>query len=215
MLRPNCTRSKAETMPGKIKTLILALSIAVRGASSLGADDAHSQEDFFDLSPEHLSKLKVTAASAFTETALDSSATVSVVTRADWQRRGARNLPDAVMHLPGVMLLPLPTGGQLIQVRSYDSTSLRGRATLLDGVPINTFAFGTEAFSNSHIQLPVLDSVELVRGPSSILYGSDAFHSALVATTFRGTAPEFSLNGELGSDHYRSVSMRSSQPLAD
>jgi iron complex outermembrane receptor protein len=187
------------------------MSVAATGS----AVPAVAQEDFFDLPPAQLSRLKVTAASAFAETVLDSSASVSVVKRDDWEQRGARTLSDAVLHLPGVMLLPLPTGGQLIQVRSYDSTSLRGRATLLDGVPINTFAFGTEAFSNSHLQLQTLESIELVRGPSSILYGSDAFHSALVASSYRGALPEFSVSGELGSDDYRTLSMRFSEALAD
>jgi iron complex outermembrane receptor protein len=179
-----------------------------------GAAEAQS-EDFFDLSPDDLSKIKITAASAFTESALDSSATVSVVKRDDWERRGARNLPDAVMHAPGVMLLQPPAGGKLIQVRSYDSTSLRGRATLIDGVPINTFAFGSEVFSDAELQLPVLDSLELVRGPSSILYGSDAFHSALLLSTYRNEAPEFAVSGATGSDQYRRVALRGSQPLAD
>lgn len=199
-------------MPGrKYSPLLLALCV---GAAGIGSA-AVAQEDFFDLPPEHLSKLKVTAASAFAETALDSSASVSVVSRADWERRGARNLPDAVMHLPGVMLMQPPAGGRLIQVRSYDSTALRGRATMVDGVPINTFAFGSEVFSNAELQLPVLDNLELVRGPSSILYGSDAFHSALLLSTYRNAAREFTLGGEVGRDSYRQLSMRATQPLAD
>ena len=172
-------------------------------------------EDFFDLSPDNLSKLKVTAASAFAESSLDSSASVSVVQRADWERDGARNLPDVVMHLPGVMLIQPPAGGKLIQVRSYDSTSLRGRATLIDGVPINTFAFGSEVFSNAELQLPVFNSLELVRGPSSILYGSDAFHSALLLSTYRNNAPGFEATGSVGNDDYRQVAIRTTQSLAE
>ncbi|MET0380263.1 MAG: TonB-dependent receptor [Spongiibacteraceae bacterium] len=194
---------------GYISTLVCAL------LAGYGGTAAAQTEDFFDLSPNDLSKLKVTAASAFTESALDSSATVSVVKREDWERRGARNLPDAVMHAPGVMLLQPPSGGKLIQVRSYDSSSLRGRATLIDGVPINTFAFGSEVFSNAELQLPVLDSLELVRGPSSILYGSDAFHSALLLSTYRSDAPEFLLSGEAGSNDYQQAALRASQPLGD
>lgn len=200
-------------MPGRNSSpLLLALCVS---AGSLGVEPTLAQEDFFDLPPEHLSKLRVTAASAFTETALDSSATVSVVNRADWERRGARNLPDAVMHLPGVMLMQPPAGGKLIQVRSYDSTSLRGRATMIDGVPINTFAFGSEVFSNAELQLPVLDSLELVRGPSSILYGSDAFHSALLLSTYRSPVRDLLVSGEVGNDQYRQLAVRASQPLAD
>ncbi len=185
--------------------LIAALAGTVHAAS----------EDFFDIPPEHLSQLKVTATSAFIETALESSATVSVVNRSDWERRGARALPDAVLHLPGVMLLQPPAGGKLIQVRSYDSTSLRGRATLIDNVPINTFAFGSEVFGNAELQLPVMESLELVRGPSSILYGSDAFHSALLLSTYRNHLPELSVSGELGSDNYRQAAVRGSTRLGD
>lgn len=168
-------------------------------------------EDFFEFAPDQLAKLRVTAASAFAESELDSSATVSVVTRDDWQRRSARTLPDAVMHLPGVMLLEPPDGGQLIQVRSYDSTSLRGRATIVDGVPINTFAFGSEVFSNAEMQLPVMDSLELVRGPSSILYGSDAFHSALVLSTYHEAENKLEIEGQAASRNYQRVAARGTQ----
>jgi outer membrane receptor for ferrienterochelin and colicins len=197
-------------MPTRQARIVLCALLASCGVSAR-ADN----EDFFDLSLDDLSKLKVTAASAFAESALDSSATVSVVQRADWERRGARNLPDAVTHLPGVMLLQAPAGGKLIQVRSYDSTSLRGRATLIDGVPINTFAFGSEVFSNSELQMPVLDSLELVRGPSSILYGSDAFHSALLLSTYHNPLQEFEVTGAAGDHDYHQLALRGTQPFGD
>jgi iron complex outermembrane receptor protein len=178
----------------------------------LGANACADSEDFFELSPEHLAQLKITAASAFTESELDSSATVSVVTREEWERRAARTLPDAVMHLPGVMLLEPPDGGMLIQVRSYDSTSLRGRATLVDGVPINTFAFGSEVFSNAEMQLPVMDNLQLVRGPSSILYGSDAVHSALLLSTYHNAESDnFEVSGDTGSRNYQRLALRGTQ----
>ena len=190
-----------------MKRLGVILGILLTGTAS--ADS----EDFLELPLEQLGKLKITAASAFAESQLDSSATVSVVERKDWEQRSARTVPDAVMHLPGVMLLSPPDGGLLIQVRSYDSTSLRGRATLVDGVPINTFAFGSEVFSNAEMQLPVMDKLELIRGPSSILYGSDAFHSALLLSTYNSTTPGFEVSGEGGSRNYQRVAVRGTEAL--
>ncbi len=178
----------------------------------VGVSACVAAEDFFELSPEHLAQLKITAASAFTESELDSSATVSVVTREEWERRAARTLPDAVMHLPGVMLLEPPDGGYLIQVRSYDSGSLRGRATLVDGVPINTFAFGSEVYSNAEIQLPVMDNLQLVRGPSSILYGSDAVHSALLLSTYRhAESDNLEVSADTSSRNYQRLAVRGTQ----
>lgn len=192
-----------------MKRLGVILGVLLTGTASA------ESEDFLELPLEQLAKLKITAASAFAESQLDSSATVSVVERKDWEQRSARTIPDAVMHLPGVMLLSPPDGGLLIQVRSYDSTSLRGRATLVDGVPINTFAFGSEVFSNAEMQLPVMDNLQLVRGPSSILYGSDAFHSALLLSTYHSTAPDLHISGETGSRNYQRVAARGAQAFDD
>jgi outer membrane cobalamin receptor len=191
----------------KFKKLGVVLGMLLSGTA------AAETEDFLELPLEQLAKLRVTGASAFAESQLDSSATVSVVSRKEWEQRGARNVPDAVTHLPGVMLLSPPDGGLLIQVRSYDSTSIRGRATLVDGVPINTFAFGSEVFSNAEMQLPVMDKLELIRGPSSILYGSDAFHSALLLSTYRNTKPGLEMSGLAGSRNYQRAAVRGTQAL--
>lgn len=195
---------------GRSAGALLAGSMA-----ALSLDAVAQTEDFFDLMPQDLARLRVTAASAFTESALDASASVSVIKHDDWERRGARTIPEAVLHVPGVMVLYPPAGGPLIQVRSYDSTSLRGRATLIDGVPINTFAFGSEVFSNAELRLSVLDSLELVRGPSSILYGSDAFHSALLLSTYQSKVPALEVSGSVGSPRYREIGIRGTYDLGD
>jgi iron complex outermembrane receptor protein len=192
----------------KFKKLGVVLGVVLSGAAG-----AAETEDFLELPLEQLAKLRITGASAFAESQLDSSATVSVVAREEWEERGARTVPDAVTHLPGVMLLSPPDGGLLIQVRSYDSTSIRGRATLIDGVPINTFAFGSEVFSNAELQLPVMDKLELIRGPSSILYGSDAFHSALLLSTYNKTTTGLQVTGLAGSRNYQQAAVRGTQAL--
>lgn len=190
---------------------LLTLSIVILSAGHAFADS----EDVFDNSPEREVRLKITAASAFLESELDSSSTVSVVTRKDWESRGARVLPEAVSHLPGVMLLSPPAGGQLIQVRSYDSTSLRGRATIIDGVPINTFAFGSEVYSNAELQLPILDRLELVRGPSSVIYGSDAMHSAVILSTYSNRADHLEIAGGISSENLQNLAIRGTTIFSD
>jgi len=172
--------------------MVIPLALHLRKLSLtlplLFAASAIAQDHYLDLDLNELMKVELTSASSFPQTPFDASATVSRVDEASWRRRGARTIADALELEPGVMLLSAPTGGTLVQVRSYASTSLRGRATLFDGVPINTFAFGTEAFSNGRLPLALLDSVELVRGPSSVLYGSDALHSAVLMQPVSGAS---------------------------
>jgi iron complex outermembrane receptor protein len=174
---------------------------------------ACAQEHYLDLSLDELMRVELTAASSFPQTPFDASATVSRVDESNWRRRGARTLADALELEPGVMLLSAPTGGTLIQVRSYASTSLRGRATLFDGVPINTFAFGTEVFSNGRLPLALLDSVELVRGPSSVLYGSDALHSAVVMQPTSGASDRVDIRAS--ENDFGEISGRGSQRFAN
>jgi len=174
---------------------------------------ACAQDHYLDLSLDELMRVELTSASSFPQTPFDASATVSRVDETIWRRRGARTLADALELEPGVMLLSAPTGGTLIQVRSYASTSLRGRATLFDGVPINTFAFGTEVFSNGRLPLALLDNVELVRGPSSVLYGSDALHSAVLMQPVSGASDRVDVRAS--NNNYGEISGRGSRRFAN
>lgn len=170
-------------------------------------------EDDFELDSRYKEKLVIHAASAFPEVELDSSATVGVVTRADWEERGARLAPDALQHLPGVLLLSSPTAGVYSAVRTYQTFSARGQATILDGIPIDTFTYDLISLSNAEFQLPVLDRIELVRGPSSILYGSDALHSAVVLSTYSNLTPQFQVEGSVGEHDYSRLSVRGTHTL--
>jgi vitamin B12 transporter len=101
----------------------------------------------------------------------DSLSSVSVVTQADIERVQARNLQDVLTSIPGVELAN--TGGP----GKTTSLFLRGTNSdhvlvLIDGVKVGSATSGTTAFE----QLPVdqIERIEVVRGPRSSLYGSEA-----------------------------------------
>jgi len=205
MIASDHTRTRREPAPLCKRLCCIAFSTF--------ACAAYTQDHYLDLSLDELMRVELTAASSFPQTSFDASATVSRVDEPNWRRRGARTLADALELEPGVMLLSAPTGGTLIQVRSYASTSLRGRATLFDGVPINTFAFGTEVFSNGRLPLSLLDNVELVRGPSSVLYGSDALHSAVLMQPVSGAKDRVDMRAS--DNDFGEISGRGSRRFAD
>ncbi|UZE95031.1 TonB-dependent receptor plug domain-containing protein [Alkalimarinus alittae] len=179
------------------------------------ANDPSNEEDLWSMDIEQLLKVQITSASRFSESTLTTPSSVSVIKREDWEKRAARRTSDAFQSLSGVMILPVPAGGNSIQVRGYGTGTVKGKATLLDDVPINSFIFGSDMFSVDNIELAALDRIELVRGPSSILYGSDAFHSAVSYKTWQPSSGTEQSQFSAGQNDYLHGSVQSSYSLSD
>lgn len=103
------------------------------------------------------------------------AATVSVIDREALDRLLARDLKDLVRYEPGVSVTSgfgrFGIGG--FRIRGLDGNRVRIQT---DGIAVpDAFAIGS--FSNANrnfVDLDTLKAVEIVRGPASSLYGSDA-----------------------------------------
>ena len=93
------------------------------------------------------------------------------------QRQLPRNLPEALANIPGVMVQKTSNGQGSPFIRGF--TGYRTLA-LIDGVRYNNSVYRdgpSEYFSL--IDSQSLDQIELLHGPASTLYGSDAIGGAL------------------------------------
>lgn len=120
------------------------------------------------------------------ETADDSLASVSVITRQDIERLQARSVPDLLRGVPGIQI---STSGGLGKAASV---FLRGAnedqvLVLIDGVKVGSATLGTTAFEN--LPLDQIERIEVVRGPRSSLYGSEAIGGVIQIFTRRGEGP--------------------------
>jgi len=108
---------------------------------------------------------------------------VTVVTGEQVRAQGITTVSDALRSVPGL---------SIVQTGSYGGASslfIRGGESkyakiLLDGVPLNE-AGG--AFDLSTLSTDNLERIEIVRGPASVLYGSDAMAGVIQLFTRRGT----------------------------
>ena len=129
------------------------------------------------------------------QTADESLASVSVVTRAQIEQRQSRTVEDALRGLPGL---------------DFSNNGGRGRATsifmrgteadhvlvLVDGVKIGSATLGQSPFE--HLPIGQIERIEVVRGPRSSLYGSEALGGVIQIFTRKGgggLAPSFSVTG--------------------
>jgi len=140
----------------KVYTSVLfSLIYLIVSNQSLAAEDQLSEEevsDVFELSMEDLSEALITVASSFTESELTSSSSVSILTPELWEARGDRSTSDALNHTTGAVSYPTLWGGTAYQARGYaNNLSVRGSATIVDGVPMNSMQTGTTEATNQTI----------------------------------------------------------------
>lgn len=117
----------------------------------------------------------VVVASRVEEAAGESSATVTAIDGDEIDRRNVRDIKDLVRYEPGVSVANEASrfglGGFVIRGLGGNRVAIE-----VDGVPLAD-AFSIGSFSNAGrdtVDVDLLKQVEIVRGPSSSLYGSDA-----------------------------------------
>ncbi|HKP11734.1 MAG TPA: TonB-dependent receptor [Blastocatellia bacterium] len=122
---------------------------------------------------------------------------VDVIT-ADDLRRGNQSLVSESLRLsPGLVVAQTGGRGGITSVFTRGGESDYNKV-LIDGVPVNS-AGGL--FDFAPLTTENLDRIEVVRGPGSALFGSDAMTSVIQLVTRRGASsvPEFEFSGEGGS----------------
>jgi vitamin B12 transporter len=120
----------------------------------------------------------------------DVSATVTVLSGAALRARGIMTVADALRTLPGAAVVTTGSfGGQTsLFLRGGESDYVK---VLVDGVPQNQPG-GFYDFSN--LGIVDVDRIEIVRGPASVLYGSDAVVGVIQIFTRTGHG---ALSGQL------------------
>ena len=113
---------------------------------------------------------------------LDVPASVGIVRQEDIQRSGAKTIGDALKDIPGVELTSDGTQGlKRITIRG-EKTS--GTLILIDGQRIveNKSVEGTPIL----IDPSRIERIEVIKGPSSVLYGADAMGGVVNIITKKG-----------------------------
>lgn len=118
-----------------------------------------------------------TTATRNPETINDIAGTVSVIDAETLERQGAHTIRDAIRYEPGVSIANQPTRGGAAgySIRGIENNRV---LILLDGQTVPDFPgsnFNTpNGYSRDVVDLDTLKQLEIVRGPASVLYGSDA-----------------------------------------
>jgi len=171
----------------KMKLLIMSLVILfpILFITAKSKETSFKGVDLFDLTLEELTQVKISVVSNFNENIDDVMASVHHIDKKEWQVYGAIRNRDAITQLPSVINYTTLGGADALAIRGYaQPLSVRGLATLIDGISMNNIATGTSQYGWEFISLGLVDNIDLVLGPGSVQNGSDAFHGTLSFNTY-------------------------------
>src|SRR5262249_13586187 len=131
---------------------------------------------------------------------------VSVITNEDLVRANQTLVYEPLRLVPGLAVVQTGGRGGLTSIFTRGGESDYNKV-LMDDVPANE-AGGS--FDLAFLTPENLERIEVVRGPQSALFGSDAMTSVIQLVTRRGSTsvPEFEFSGEGGSFDYHRETAR-------
>lgn len=169
--------------PPRPTVLAAALALALLAPSSATQAATAAPTEADDASFDRLDRIVVSA--TLTETAVGSlPGVISAIDRAQLQRELAMNLRDAVRYEPGVSVR---SSFGRFGLGDFRIRGLEGNRVLIetDGIAVSD-AFSIGSFSSAgriSIDPATLKAIEIVRGPGSSLYGSDALGGVVALQT--------------------------------
>jgi len=113
---------------------------------------------------------------------------VTVITSDDIARKQMRTLPDVLLDVPGLNVVQTgsPGGTTAVFIRGTNANHVK---VFIDGVDVSDPSSVDGSFDFSQILTSDIERVEVLRGPQSGLYGSDAIGGVINIITRKGSGP--------------------------
>jgi iron complex outermembrane receptor protein len=170
------------------------MSIAVPAVGS--AQD----NDIMDLSPEALKNVQVYSASMYLQSDREAPSSVTIITAEQIRQFGYRTLADALSSVRGF---------DVTYDRNYSYVGVRGFSRpggyndqillLINGHRLNDNVYDWAKLGTEFpLDVDLIERIEIVRGPSSSLYGTSAFLAVINVITKKAQAATVEFSGDAG-----------------
>jgi len=179
---------------------LLGLSLAGLAFAQVASQTLPSVEksDLGSLDLESLLNTEVITASKFSENLADAPGIISVISQDELRRFGGITLQEVLERVPGLALTTSYFTDRSMVAARGDQTKYNGSHVLflINGRPIREVMEGglisdlLEAFP-----INALEKIEIIKGPGSVLYGSNAFSAVINLITRKAEHNGLALSG--------------------
>jgi vitamin B12 transporter len=116
------------------------------------------------------------------------ASSITVITREEIEGKQERALPSVLLDVPGLNVVQTGGAGGLTSVFIRGTNSNQTKV-FVDGIDVGDPSAAIGAFDFAHLLTFGIERVEVLRGPQSALYGSDAIGGVVNIITQKGTGP--------------------------
>lgn len=178
MKRPNRRRRRAPiAAAGNI--------IALAGALLLGGGPAaFAQSVDYGALEQLFAEPITTSATGSPQRASEVPANMEIITAEDIRRSGARDIPGILRHIVDVDLLQWGTDDSDVGVRGYNQAYSQRLLVLINGRQVYADYYSFTPWSTLPIELGSIRQIEVVKGPSSALFGLNAVGGVINIITY-------------------------------
>jgi outer membrane receptor for ferrienterochelin and colicins len=185
---------------------------------NIQANDSQSQsekkaklEKLLLLSLEDLLEVKVGVASRQEELLKDAPSSVMVFTYEELRNMGIRTVEELLNYVPGMQTSKAINGGSTVVI-SRGFLSIEGATILflINGQRMNDHYLANVFGANPLINIENIERLEIIRGPGSALYGSNAFLGVINIITNR---TRNKISAEIGTNNSYRASVSANEKI--
>ncbi len=165
------------------------------------------EDDLYVLSLEELMNTPISSASKKEETLFDAPLSSYTITRSDIDKAGSTSIMEALRLAPGVIVREQANGMYDIHIRGMENLTRTNEGAfsktnsytlvMIDNRPVFNHGLGGTFWESLSIDLNDVERIEIVRGPSSPLFGPNAVTGVINIITKRLNESETLVNANV------------------
>jgi iron complex outermembrane receptor protein len=165
---------------------------------------AQADSSRYDMTLEELMNIRIVSVSKKSENLFDAPLSASVLTREEIKHAGSTSIMEALRLIPGVIVREQSNGNYDIHVRGLDnvppnslvlSSTNTTTLVMINNRPVYNYLQGGTFWESLPIDLNDVEKIEVVRGPSSTLYGPNAVSGVINIITTKVEKDGLSVRG--------------------
>jgi iron complex outermembrane recepter protein len=194
---------------------VASFLVAVSSAIAVPAQAQQALAQLGDLSLEQLREVRVVTVSRLEEGLDRAAASAYVISAEDIRRSGVATIPEALRLAPTLDVARADANQYAISARGFNNVLANKMLVLVDGRAVYTPLFSGVFWEAQDVVLGDVERIEVVSGPSTALWGSNAVNGLIHIITKSAAATQGFAGSVTGGNRARNADLRYGARLGD